>query len=1160
MDMHDADRNLLLGILALQRGMIRQEVLVNSLKSWVLEKQKPFEAILATEGKLADAQLHALNQAFAAHLKANGQDVSKSLATLGTVGLVRDALDQLADGELNTALAFLNGTHETGMATQMMTLDHRMSAVAAGPAGLATQPILSGQPAMPSRPIAAADPGATLGPESGSPTLPVAPSGPTGYATQEYDAHSPNAPKTLSFVEEMGATQAFSSGDPAPASRPKGAGTGNTSLSSLSSSTRYRSVRPLARGGLGELFVAHDEELSREVALKEIQGRHADREDSRMRFLLEAEVTGGLEHPGIVPVYGLGQYPDGRPWYAMKIIRGKSFENAIDCFHGSDITPGRDPGAREFELRQLLTQFIAVCNAIDYAHSRGVLHRDIKPANVMLGSFGETLVVDWGLAKTQYRAEIAAPSDVGLLRPMSASGKSETLIGSAVGTPQFMSPEQAEGQLDILGPPSDIYSLGATLYYVLTGKVAFNERNIATLFQKLKAGQFVRPRMLNHKVPAALEAICLKAMALHPADRYQSAHDLADDVEHWLADEPVSVYREPLLTRLARWAKRHKTLVTSAAVVLGTAVVALAVGTVLIKQEQARTEIQFQHARAAVDQMLTELAQVELADVPQMEPVRKKMLGEALVFYKKFLAERGHDLSIRQDVGRAYTRLGDIQEMLGTYQGALGAEDSYNRAIAMLAPLVTKNPKMADYQRDLATALHNQGVLEKKEFRFEAAENDLSKAREFRKQLAAADPKNADLRRDEEDSVYQLGAVLARLADRDQEAESAYREAIAAERKLTAEHPDSIDYKRKLARYLNNLGILLKKSDPPTAEDDFNEAVTIEQALAEKSPTVSGLQWELARSTSNLGSTLEDRKHDDEAEAAYRQARDRFKKLADSFPSVPDYRFELAGVSANLGKVLANQRKYPESEAVLGEAIALYTGLVKDFQARPDYPQKLVETRRKFGQLLANTNRADDARTEIEAAIQSQKKLVAVYPQVPEYQSALGLALDNLAIVLYVQKRVDDARPLVEQAIEHQQIAVQASRHNLPYRAMLLKDYDYLAETLASTSDHAAAVKAADGAVRLMPDEYGSHYRAAKLLALASVWVRKETELKPAEREQRSKLYADRALAELKESVDLGFRNLPELDRQDFNAIRERAEFSKVKQQIESKLKPPPVG
>ena len=195
---------------------------------------------------------------------------------------------------------------------------------------------------------------------------------------------------------------------------------------STSDGQRFRILRPHARGGLGEVFVALDAELHREVALKQILEKHADDQVSRQRFVAEAEITGGLEHPGIVPVYGLGTYGDGRPYYAMRFIKGDSLKEAIERFHNTGTETG--DSQRSLELRKLLRRFTDVCNAIDYAHSRGVLHRDIKPANIIVGKHGETLVVDWGLAKAIGRADPTVGEQT--IAP-SSSGSSETLPGSA---------------------------------------------------------------------------------------------------------------------------------------------------------------------------------------------------------------------------------------------------------------------------------------------------------------------------------------------------------------------------------------------------------------------------------------------------------------------------------------------------------------------------------------------------------------------------------------------------------------------------------------------------------------------------------------------------------------------------------------------------------
>jgi hypothetical protein len=233
--------------------------------------------------------------------------------------------------------------------------------------------------------------------------------------------------------------------------------------------SRFHPVRLHARGGLGEVYVAVDGELNREVALKEIQEKHGGQPESQLRFVFEAEITGGLEHPGIVPVYGLGRYADGRPYYAMRFIRGDSLKAAIEKFQKSPEVKSSVSLRHSLALHQLLARFVSVCYAIDYAHSRGVLHRDIKPDNVMLGGHGETLVVDWGLAKALNRPDPPDDSHPKPLRPLSGNDTSATMVGSVMGTPSFMSPEQAAGEVETLGPASDIFSLGSTLYALLCG-------------------------------------------------------------------------------------------------------------------------------------------------------------------------------------------------------------------------------------------------------------------------------------------------------------------------------------------------------------------------------------------------------------------------------------------------------------------------------------------------------------------------------------------------------------------------------------------------------------------------------------------------------------------------------------------------------------------
>ncbi len=325
--------------------------------------------------------------------------------------------------------------------------------------------------------------------------------------------------------------------------------------------SRFSLLRRLAEGGLGVVWVAIDSELVREVALKEIKPQFADHGNSRARFLQEAEITGRLEHPGIVPVYGLGKYLDGRPYYAMRMIKGESLQSAIERFHEMKETGTQ----RSLALRELLQRFVDVCNAVEYAHSRGILHRDLKPDNVMLGKYGETLVVDWGLAKAIGDADLKTRSDETVIMPELGGDSIPTKMGEVVGTVAYMSPEQAAGKHRELTPASDIFSLGAVLYHIITGVPSQKRGTMPELLRNVREGKFIRPREANSSAPPALEAICLKAMARMPQERYQSAQELAADVERHLADEPVAVFREPALLRFRRWMRHHPKIVTGLA-------------------------------------------------------------------------------------------------------------------------------------------------------------------------------------------------------------------------------------------------------------------------------------------------------------------------------------------------------------------------------------------------------------------------------------------------------------------------------------------------------------------------------------------------------------------------------------------------------------------
>ena len=348
----DADRNLLLGLLALQNNFVDRDALLDAFSRWVHDRVVPLGQVLRDRGALKPDEHDLLEALVAKHLEKFGGDPEKSLQHLSSIGSVREDLSRIADPGIQASLAQV------------------------------------------------------------------------GVARADVDPY-----RTVSQV---------SLGE------------------STSTGSRFRVLRPHARGGLGQVSVALDHELDRPVALKEIQDRHADEPISRARFVQEAEITGKLEHPGIIPVYGLGHDATGRPFYAMRFIQGDSLKEAIAAFHGNEGLK-KDRSARLSRLRELLRRFTDVCNAIAYAHSRGVLHRDLKPGNIMLGPYGETLVVDWGLAKP-VGGELSGDGSSlteGPIRLSALSGsRAETVAGSPIGTPAYASPEQLTGAKNQLGPAS----------------------------------------------------------------------------------------------------------------------------------------------------------------------------------------------------------------------------------------------------------------------------------------------------------------------------------------------------------------------------------------------------------------------------------------------------------------------------------------------------------------------------------------------------------------------------------------------------------------------------------------------------------------------------------------------------------------------------------
>jgi eukaryotic-like serine/threonine-protein kinase len=407
--------------------------------------------------------------------------------------------------------------------------------------------------------------------------------------------HGGNAPETIPDVAGPAAGEA-AQGEAGPS--PGGLAHASTVMTTEGEPSETRARYSLcgvhAEGGLGRIYVAHDPDLNRDVALKEIKPQQAGVREAYRRFLREAQVTGQLEHPNIVPVYELARRPeDGTPFYTMRLVQGETLRDAITRYHHR-----RKQGkADRLELPRLLQAFVSICHAIGYAHSRGVVHRDLKPENVILGEFGEVIVLDWGLAKVLGQAE--EDSDLTQVSVTGPAQTEATAAGRLLGTPAYMAPEQAEGRPDLVGPRTDVYGLGALLFRILTNAPPHHAESWMEAICHVTELPTPHARAVEPSVSPALDAVCARAMARAPEDRYARAADLADDVERYLADEPVSVYRDPLLRRISRWARRNR--VWASAAVLS--VLGILFTTVLASVLLARMAEQEYRARKATETM-----------------------------------------------------------------------------------------------------------------------------------------------------------------------------------------------------------------------------------------------------------------------------------------------------------------------------------------------------------------------------------------------------------------------------------------------------------------------------------------------------------------------------------------------------------------------------
>jgi len=824
---------------------------------------------------------------------------------------------------------------------------------------------------------------------------------------------------------------------------PKGAILVNTTAYSPQSRERYSLARLHATGGIGRVWLARDDMLGRDVALKEIRPERANSPTLWSRFLKEAQITCQLEHPGIVPIYELGRKPDSdEPFYTMRFVRGRTLAQAARSYHAR-----RERNeSKALEFRDLLTAFVGVCNAVAYAHSRGVIHRDLKPQNVVLGDYGEVMLLDWGLAKVGGQTEDAA-------EPVSVTESSDqTVAGQVLGTPAYMSPEQAEGRPDLLDARTDVYGLGAILYELLTGEPPFDAENTQDLLQQVRSDTPIRPRAYIASTPAALDAICLRAMAKEQNARYPSALEMAQEVQHWLADEPVTAFREPFVARVGRWSRRHKPIVAGVAALLVTAVVALSASTLLVAREKhnaeqararaeqlrvqaeasalaeqseraeadtqrQRAQANFGKAREAVDHMLTQVGDRRLRDVPQLERLRKELLEEALRFNTGFLQERSDDPAMQLEMVRALARVAVIRRDLGQRELAIEAMQKSN---SLIRQLVAREPDNIAYKRELSAGLNDLGVVLERKGDFEEAEKLYDEALSLLREIVKGPKVDMNLLA-ELANVHNNRGSLLETTKRTREALTAYSEAEYIRLRLVGLVPKEPRFQQLLGTSYYNYGNLYyARQQYPDAEKNYRRSLEIRHALVKEYSHQPDYAEELASALLGLGNVLQYTDRFAEAEKNFVDTISLLESLAMDYPAFPDYRRSLGICQFNLGNVRYEQRKIAEATTAYDAAFVLQRRLVDDFPGRLEFLDALMSTRLSRGNVLQEGGKLEDAIREFREVLEYQKKQKDVADNL-DRQLSIGVLCSNLGNAYYHLRNYKEAESYYRSALPYQE-------------------------------------------------------------------------------------------------------------------------------------------
>jgi tetratricopeptide (TPR) repeat protein/tRNA A-37 threonylcarbamoyl transferase component Bud32 len=854
----------------------------------------------------------------------------------------------------------------------------------------------------------------------------------------------------------------------------------------------YVFVAQLASGGMGRIIRARDRRLGRDVALKE--NAVESREQAR-RFEREARITARLQHPSIVQVHEAGVWPGGEPFFAMQLVAGRSLDQVIAAATTLDARLALVPNA------------LAVADAIAYAHSLGVIHRDLKPRNVIVGEFGETVVVDWGLAK-----DLTSPMPDVVDAPfrMPASPAEATGLGTVVGTPAYMPPEQARGEP--VDQRADVYALGALLFHVLAGRPPVLGETSADVLATIAAGGAASLDEVEPELPADLLAIVAKAMASASGDRYPSARELARDLRQFQTGQLVSAHRYTPAQLVRRWLRRHRGAVTAIA---GAALVLAAVGAISVRrivraEHVAETERHAaeQHRGDAEELMsfmlgdlrakLQPIGKLDLLDAvatkaasyyeqrPDGTPADRRKRAAALTSLGDVLLARGHtqealaryraaqviaerlvaDAPDRPDAQRelsvAHTRIGDALAAQGDSAGALA---SYHADLAIALELAARAPGDPDKQRDVSVSHEKVADMLELQGRFADAMAELRASIAITERLAATAP-SASSQRDLSVDHERLGEVLA-MHEEIAAALVEQRTALVLREQLVARDPGSAEAKRDLAGSHHQVGeLLLRQGDVAGGLASERAALQLDEALVARDSTNAEWRSDLALAHANLGKMLSAQHDGSAALAELRTALAIQAPLAAEDSTHADRLRDVEITRKRIGDLLADRGARAAALAEYRQVEELAAELATRDATHSTWQLDLAIAHEKLGQLEEDDGQLDVALADDRACLAIRGALAAKDPTNAGWQNDVAVAHYNLGTLLAKRDTVaalDEHRAAL--AITEQLVA--RDLHDLARRRDLADSHQQIGELLIARDRAAGRAELATAADQL---------------------------------------------------------------------------------------------